>query len=117
MVPPSAKREFSLEYRFSVGPATEDFVSAYTVPGGQRVRITTLRFKAPFTTDGKLTASLHHGQFHVSPSESEAYVDTHPREYKVDELFKEHESLILHYKNAHTTDTLAGYVILKGYWE
>jgi len=54
---------------------------------------------------------------HIAPSNSEVYIDVEPQEVPLDELFKEHESVLLHIKNVHTANTYTFYVKLLGVYE
>jgi len=111
------EREFTYEYYGSIAPDTEEIRSIYTVESGEHIRLKKVVFKATSTTDGNVTGSIHHGMMHIAPSNSEVYIDVEPQEVPLDELFKEHESVLLHIKNVHTANTYTFYVKLLGVYE
>jgi len=111
------EKEFTYEYYGSIAPDTEEVRDIYTVEGGKRIRLKKVVVKAVSTTDGNVTGSIHHGMMHITPSDSEAFIDVEPQEFPLDELFKEHESVLLHIKNVHTANTYTFYVKLLGVYE
>jgi len=111
------EREFTFEYYGSIAPVTEEVRDIYTVEGGKRIHLKKVVVKAVSTTNGNLMGSIHHGMMHITPSNSEAFIDVEPEEFPADELFKEHGAVRLHIKNVHKTETYSFYVKLTGVYK
>ena len=104
----------ALTYSGAVAPATEGEAAVYTPTGGQCFTLNALDVVYGVNVDFDLELSLYHGTRQVVPISGVIKGGTGHLPVKAEWTWTSDESIRVHYKNTHASNTYSFTVILQG---
>jgi len=107
----------AISYHLEALPGEEKIISIYKVPGGTWFRAKKIEIFFPTGVSDELHIVMYHGAMRVFPEKGDIVGDAIKYEKEIDELFKEHEDILIWYKNDNPTYSRIADIVVEGVFE